>query len=239
MKAIAYLHPQAIELEDALINIELPTPQAEGRDILVKVKAVSVNPVDTKVRISASPEAGQHKILGWDAAGEVVAIGDLVEFFNVGDQVWYAGDITRSGSNAENQLVDERIVGIKPTSLSDVEAAAMPLTTITAWELLFARLDFTPLIANDLTSNDQNNDPASPPARVLIMGAAGGVGSILTQLSAKLTNALVIGTASRPESQRWVSGLGADHVINHHQALMPQLQALAVCRTLPPTNEII
>ncbi|MFT5421940.1 MAG: zinc-binding alcohol dehydrogenase family protein [Candidatus Endobugula sp.] len=228
MKAIAYLHPQTIEQADALIDIELPTPRAEGRDLLVKVKAVSVNPVDTKVRISTSPEAGQHKVLGWDAVGEVIATGDQVEFFNVGDQVWYAGDITRSGSNAEYQLVDERIVGIKPTSLSNVEAAAMPLTTITAWELLFARLDFTPLIPNDLNPSGQSDDSASPQARILIMGAAGGVGSILTQLAAKLTNAIVIGTASRPESQGWVKELGADHVINHHQALMPQLKALGI-----------
>ena len=228
MKAIGYLHPQPIEQEDALIDIDIPTPQAAGRDLLVQVQAVSVNPVDTKVRASASPKPGQHKILGWDAVGEVVAIGDQVEFFNVGDQVWYAGDITRAGSNAEYQLVDERIVGIKPKNLSNAEAAAMPLTTITAWELLFDRLDFTPLLPNKSDPSPQANDLTSPPTSILIIGAAGGVGSILTQLAAKLTTATVIGTASRQQSQTWVSELGADYVINHHRPLMPQLNALGI-----------
>lgn len=228
MKAVGYSHPQPIEQKDALVDIEIPTPQAIGRDLLVKVKAVSVNPVDTKVRTSASPEPGQHKILGWDAVGEVVATGDHVELFNVGDQVWYAGDITRAGSNAEYQLVDERIVGIKPKSLSNVEAAAMPLTAITAWELLFDRLGFTPLMPNNLSQSAETSEPASPKTRILIIGAAGGVGSILTQLAAKLTNATVIGTASRQQSQTWVSELGADHVINHHQPLMPQLNAIGI-----------
>jgi NADPH2:quinone reductase len=223
MKAIGYLEPQAIDQADALMDIELDTPTATGRDLLVKVHAISVNPVDTKVRRAAKPEAGQHKVLGWDAVGEVVATGDKTQLFKVGDLVWYAGDITRTGSNAEFQLVDERIVGAKPNSLSNVEAAAMPLTGITAWELLFDRLDFTPLLDGQAGATS-----AAPQARILIIGAAGGVGSILTQLAAKLTHAVVIGTASREQTQRWVKELGADHVINHHQPLVPQLNALGI-----------
>ncbi|MFK7794197.1 MAG: zinc-binding alcohol dehydrogenase family protein [Gammaproteobacteria bacterium] len=223
MKAIGYLQPQSIGHADALVDIEIPMPEAQGRDLLIKVHAVSVNPVDTKVRTSASPEAGQHKILGWDAVGEVVAMGDQVELCKVGDQVWYAGDITRAGSNAEYQLVDERIVGKKPASLSNIEAAAMPLTAITAWELLFDRLDFTPS-----NQDTRVNKHVSRKPNILIIGAAGGVGSILTQLAAKLTNAIVIGTASRQHSQDWVRDLGADHVINHHQSFMPQLNDIGI-----------
>ncbi|MGR6873128.1 zinc-binding alcohol dehydrogenase family protein [Pseudomonas sp. HK3] len=222
MKAIGYLQAQAIENDDSLMDIELPTPVALGRDLLIKVNAVSVNPVDTKVRANASPEAGEYKVLGWDAAGEVVAVGDEVSLFNVGDQVWYAGDITRPGSNAQFQLVDERIVGTKPALLSNAEAAAMPLTAITAWELLFDRLGFTPAAITG-SQHSADNQP-----RILIMGAAGGVGSILTQLAAKLTNATVIGTASRPESQAWVKELGADHVINHYEPLQQQLSDLGI-----------
>lgn len=228
MKAIGYLSPQPIEHNDALVDIERPTPKAQGRDLLVKVQAVSVNPVDTKIRSAVSPDAGHYKILGWDAVGEVIATGQDVELFNVGDQVWYAGDITRAGSNAEYQLVDERIVGAKPKTLSNVEAAAMPLTAITAWELLFDRLGFSPLIPNNAPQEVRTNEPNSPQLSILIVGAAGGVGSILTQLAAKLTNATVIGTASRQKSQTWVTELGADHVIDHHQPLMPQLRALGI-----------
>ncbi len=222
MKAIGYLQPQAIDQNNALMDIEIATPKAKGRDLLVKVHAISVNPVDTKVRSSKTPAEGQHQILGWDAVGEVVAVGEETEYFQVGDQVWYAGDITRPGSNAEYQLVDERIVGIKPQSLSNVEAAAMPLTAITAWELLFERLDFTPIIPNDVEDSELASKTAIE-KRILIMGAAGGVGSILTQLASKLTNATVIGTASRQQSLDWVKELGADYVINHHQPLLPQL----------------
>ena len=135
MKAIGYLKSLPVEDNDSLIDIEIPTPEAKGKDLLVKVEAISVNPVDTKIRMRAEPEGNEHKILGWDAVGEVVAVGDETELFKVGDQVWYAGDITRSGSNAEYQLVDERIVGSKPKSLSNEEAAAMPLTAITATSL--------------------------------------------------------------------------------------------------------
>jgi NADPH2:quinone reductase len=218
MKAIGYTQPQAIANKDALIDIELEKPQATGRDLLIKVQAVSVNPVDVKVRASATPADNQYKILGWDAVGEVVEIGDEVTHFKLGDQVYYAGDITRLGSNAEFQLVDERIVGNKPKTLSNGEAAALPLTAITAWELLFSRLGFTPAEGNQL--NIKN--------RILIIGAAGGVGSILTQLAAKLTDATVIGTASRPESEKWVKQLGAHHVINHHQPLQQQLNDLGI-----------
>ena len=220
MKAIGYLKSLPIDQVDSLSAIEIDMPTAKGRDLLVKIAAISVNPVDTKVRMRAEGVDGQHKILGWDAVGEVVAVGDQTELFKVGDKVWYAGDITRSGTNAEYQLVDERIVGSKPQSLSNAEAAAMPLTAITAYELLFARLDFVP--------NQVNEEPGKPQPRILIMGAAGGVGSILTQLAKQLTNAIVIGTASRPESQQWVKDLGADHVINHHQPLVEQLNALGI-----------
>lgn len=227
MKAIGYLKSLTIEQTDSLVDIEIATPEATGRDLLVKVAAISVNPVDTKVRMRAEPAEGdQHKILGWDAVGEVVAVGDQTELFKAGDQVWYAGDITRSGSNAEFQLVDERIVGSKPKSLSNEEAAAMPLTAITAYELLFARLDFIPNQAND--GSELIHEAGKPKPSILIMGAAGGVGSILTQLAKQLTNATVIGTASRPESQQWVRDLGADHVINHHKPLVEQLNVLGI-----------
>ncbi len=221
MKAIGYLQPQSIEQPDALMDIELATPTARGRDILVKVSAVSVNPVDTKVRANSAPAPDDYKVLGWDAVGEVVATGEKATLFKVGDWVWYAGDINRSGSNAEYQLVDERIAGLKPKSLNNIEAAAMPLTAITAWELLFDRLGFSPLSSQPDQAHSQAN-------RILIMGAAGGVGSVLTQLAAKLTGATVIGTASRIESQNWVKELGAHYVINHHQPLLPQLKKLGI-----------
>ncbi|KEI72144.1 zinc-binding alcohol dehydrogenase family protein [Endozoicomonas elysicola] len=227
MKAIGYLQPKTIDQQDALMDIDLPMPQVSNRDLMVKVKAISVNPVDTKIRANVGSEDGQYKVLGWDAVGEVVAIGDQVELFNVGDEVWYAGDLTRQGSNAEYQLVDERITGLKPKSLSNAEAAAMPLTTITAWELLFDRLDFSPLFAGN-DSQVAEKTSGMPKPRILIIGAAGGVGSILTQLAAKLTSATVIGTASRPESQAWVSDLGADHVIDHSKPLQPQLEAIGI-----------
>lgn len=228
MKAIGYFQSLPIDQKDALIDLQLDKPTAKGRDILVKVAAVSVNPVDTKVRAAMPPENDQPKVIGWDAVGEVVAVGEQTELFKVGDQVWYAGDLTRSGSNAEFQLVDERIVGIKPNTLSNVEAAAMPLTAITAWELLFDRLDFYPQLPSDLNRYENRVHNNSDDARLLIIGAAGGVGSILTQLAKQLTNATVIGTASRPQSENWVKELGADHVINHRDPLVPQLKALGI-----------
>lgn len=228
MKATGYFQALPIEHKDALIDLKLDKPVAAGRDILVKVAAVSVNPVDTKIRAAMASENDQPKIIGWDAVGEVVAVGEQVELFNVGDQVWYAGDLTRSGSNAELQLVDERIVGTKPNTLSNVEAAAMPLTAITAWELLFDRLDFYPQLPAGLNKYESRVHTNPKEARLLIIGAAGGVGSILTQLAKQLTNATVIGTASRPESESWVKELGADHVINHREPLVEQLHALGI-----------
>lgn len=218
MKAVGYLKAQPIENADSLLDIELPTPEAKGRDLLVKVNAISVNPVDTKIRAAVDPDKGKYKVIGWDAVGEVANVGEDVELFKPGDRVWYAGDLTRSGCNAEYQLVDERIVGHAPGSISDAEAAALPLTTITAWELLFDRLKLV----------RSNNSAEHGDQQLLIVGASGGVGSILTQLAAKLTDVTVIGTASRPESQAWVIECGADHVINHHKALSAELKAIGV-----------
>ena len=225
MKAIGYLKAHNIDAANGLMDIEVDKPIAVGRDLLVKVKAVSVNPVDTKVRRNTSAAEGQYKMLGWDAVGEVVAVGEDESLVQVGDAVWYAGDITRAGSNAEFQLVDERIVGVKPKSLSVEEAAALPLTAITAWEILFDRLGFE---SQTPSQSVATKDIHEPQPSILIIGAAGGVGSILTQLAAKLTNAIVIGTASREQSMQWIKQLGADHVINHHQPLMAQLQTLGI-----------
>lgn len=184
---------------------------------MVRVRAIGVNPVDFKVRQRAAPEPGEVKVLGWDAVGEVVATGKGVSLFKPGDQVYYAGDVTRQGSNAEYQTVDERIVGRKPASLSDAEAAALPLTTITAWEMLFDHLGLEQQSAGEITPT---NDV------ILVVGAAGGVGSILIQLAKKLTGATVVATASRPESRQWVESLGADFVVNHREPLQAQIQQL-------------
>ncbi|WP_372965352.1 zinc-binding alcohol dehydrogenase family protein [Marinobacter sp.] len=217
MKAVGYTKSLPIEDSQSLQDVELPQPVAEGRDLLVRVRAVGVNPVDFKVRQQASAETGQVKVLGWDAVGEVVATGEDVSLFKPGDQVYYAGDITRQGSNAEYQIVDERIVGRKPASLSDAEAAALPLTTITAWEILFDHLGL----------EQQNPENATPTDDViLVIGAAGGVGSILVQLAKKLTGATVVATASRAESRQWIESLGADFVVNHREPLQPQIEKL-------------
>ena len=218
MKAVAYLKAQSIDETESLLDIELPQPEAKGRDLLVKINAISVNPVDTKIRSAVNPESDKYKVLGWDAVGEVVAIGDSVELFSVGDRVWYAGDLTRQGCNAEYQLVDERIVGYAPKTLTNAEAAALPLTTITAWELLFDRLGFE--FKHSSIKNDDLN--------LLIVGASGGVGSILTQLAAKLTPAKVIGTASRSETQDWVLQCGADYVIDHRVPLSNELKRIGI-----------
>jgi len=212
MKAIGYRTPQAITAPDALLDITLPAPVATGRDLLVEVKAVSVNPVDAKVRKSATPAEGQeYKVLGWDASGIVKAVGPEVTLFQPGDRVWYAGSIARPGSNSELHLVDERIVGHAPKSLDFAQAAALPLTAITAWEMLFDRLGVAP-----------GKQPGGK--SLLVIGAAGGVGSILVQLAARLTNLTVIGTASRPETQAWVKELGAHHVIDHSRPLAEELR---------------
>lgn len=219
MKAIGYSQSLSIGEPLSLIDIELPQPKASGFDLLVRVKSIAVNPVDCKIRQNVEPESGQHKVLGWDAVGEVVAIGASVSNFKPGDMVFYAGDLNRQGSNAEYQLVDERIVGKKPKSLSESEAAALPLTAITAWELLFERLGIT---SQQPDSPERSNDV------ILIVGAAGGVGSVLVQLASTLTGATVIGTASRTSSTNWVKKLGADHVIDHTKPLPEQIEQLNI-----------
>ncbi|WP_370600638.1 zinc-binding alcohol dehydrogenase family protein [Pseudomonas nitroreducens] len=215
MKAIGYTQSLPSSDPNALIDIQLPEPTPGPRDLLVEVRAISVNPVDTKVRLRAQPAEGQYKVLGWDASGVVRAVGSEVSLFKPGDKVWYAGDLTRPGSNAELQLVDERIVGHMPQSLDFAHAAALPLTTITAWELLFDRLQ----VAEGSASKGQS---------LLIVGAAGGVGSILTQLARQLTGMTVIGTASRPETQEWVRNLGAHHVIDHRKPLSEELKRIGI-----------
>lgn len=221
MKAIGYTQSLPISDTNSLLDIELPQPIATGRDLLVKISAVAVNPVDYKIRQNVAPTDGRHKVIGWDAVGEVVAVGESVSEFAPGDNVFYAGDLTRSGSNAEFQLVDERIAGKKPVSLSDAEAAALPLTAITAWELLFKHLAIkkqAPATSHSEKSNEV----------ILVVGGAGGVGSILIQLAKVLTGATIIATASRESSQEWVKKLGADHVINHAQPMKPQIDALNI-----------
>lgn len=215
MKAVAYQKNLPIDDPAALQDIELPDPIATGRDLLVEVKGISVNPVDYKIRKGRPVPEGQWGVLGWDAAGIVRAVGPEVTLFKPGDRVWYAGDITRPGSNAELQLVDERIVGRMPTRLGFAEAAALPLTAITAWELLFDRLGVAP-----------GKRPTGQ--SLLIVGAAGGVGSILTQLASRLTSLTVIGTASRSETQAWVRELGAHHVIDHSRPLAGELQRIGL-----------
>ncbi|WP_340649694.1 zinc-binding alcohol dehydrogenase family protein [Pseudoxanthomonas winnipegensis] len=213
MKAVAYLQA-GLPIDDpaALVDVDLPQPVPGPRDLLVKVHAVSVNPVDTKVRHRA--QVTEPRVLGWDAVGTVEAVGEAVTLFKPGEVVYYAGSINRPGSNAQYQLVDERIVARKPTSLDDAQAAALPLTAITAWELLFDRLRIP---------EGQGEGQV-----LLVTGAAGGVGSILVQLARKLTALTVVATASRPETQAWVRELGAHHVIDHSQPLGPQLQALGI-----------
>ncbi len=216
MRAIAYHTPGDVTRDDALIDIELPMPVPDGRDILVEVKAVSVNPVDYKIRAGVAPDSGrQWKVLGWDAAGVVHAVGPEVTLFKPGDAVFYAGAIDRPGTNAQYHLVDERIVGFKPASLDWAAAAALPLTAITAWEALFDRLDV--------------NKPVPGAARaILIVGGAGGVGSIAIQLARRLTDLTVIATASRPETAAWAREMGAHHVIDHSKPLAAEVAALGL-----------
>ncbi|MBT2134199.1 zinc-binding alcohol dehydrogenase family protein [Croceibacterium sp. LX-88] len=215
MKAIGYQIPGPITQDAALVDIELPVPVPSGRDILVAVKAVSVNPVDYKVRRSTAPEDGEWKVLGWDAAGVVSAVGPEVTSFQPGDEVFYAGSITRQGTNAEFHLVDERIVGRKPAALDWAHAAALPLTSLTAWEALFDRLDVKKRV------------PGATPA-ILIIGGAGGVGSIAIQIARQCTDLTVIATASRLESRNWALSLGAHHVIDHSQPLAAQVADLGL-----------
>lgn len=212
MKAVAYRRSLPIEDPESLLDAVLPDPVPQGRDLLVRVRAVSVNPVDTKVRKNTAPPQGEWKVLGWDAAGVVEAVGPQASLFRPGDRVWYAGDLTRQGSNAELQCVDERIVGPMPASLGFAEAAALPLTAITAWELLFDRL----------------GAGADSEGRLLVVGAAGGVGSILVQLARQLTKLEVIGTASRDETAAWVRELGAHHVVDHRRPLAEALREAGI-----------
>ncbi len=216
MKAIGYQHARPVSADDSLIDITLPDPSATGRDLLVEVQAVSVNPVDVKVRASSPPAEGQTwKVLGYDASGIVRAVGPEATLFKPGDRVWYAGSIARPGTNSELHLVDERIVGHMPASLDFAQAAALPLTTITAWEMLFDRFEIAPGKRNGGQS-------------LLIIGASGGVGSIMTQLARRLTPLTVIGTASRPETRDWLQTLGAHHVIDHTVPLTDELKRIGI-----------
>lgn len=203
MKAVGFNTPLPIHHPDALLDINLPDPILDPLDILVTVEAVSVNPADVKIRQNHQPTTGSHRILGFDAAGTVVALGNEVTNFTVGDKVYYAGAINRMGANAQYQAVDSRIVAKMPDDLRFDEAAALPLTTLTAWEVLFDRLDV--------------NKPVAGGKRILlVIGGAGGVGSIAIQLAKTLTDLTVVATASRPESVTWCKQMGADFVINHH-----------------------
>ena len=215
MRAIGYREPGGIDRDDALLDIELPMLEATGRDLLVAVKAVSVNPVDTKIRKGARPDGDAPKVLGWDAAGSGHAAGPDASLFRPGDAVFYAGAIGRPGSNSEFQLVDERIVGAKPRTLDWGAAAALPLTTVTAWEMLFDRLDVRRPV------------PGASPA-IVIIGGAGGVGSIAIQLARALTGLTVIATASRPETVSWVREQGAHHVVDHSRPLAEQVAGLGL-----------
>ncbi|VVE71269.1 NADPH:quinone reductase [Pandoraea captiosa] len=215
MKAIGLTRYLPIDDPKSLEDIELPTPTPAGHDLLIKVEAISVNPVDTKVRAPKDKVESTPRVLGWDAAGTVAAVGPDVTLFKVGDPVYYAGSITRPGANSEFHLVDERITGHMPTSLDFVNAAALPLTTITAWEALFDRLGIAP---------DGRDEGKS----ILIVGGAGGVGSIAIQLARRLAKLTIVATASRPESADWCRQLGAQHVIDHYQDMPTQLKALGL-----------
>ncbi|MGE0498729.1 MAG: zinc-binding alcohol dehydrogenase family protein [Ramlibacter sp.] len=215
MKAIGYHHPRPLTDAAALQDLELPEPQPGERDLLVRVQAVSVNPVDVKVRAGMPPEAGQPKVLGWDAVGTVQAVGREVRGFKTGERVYYAGAFNRPGTNAQLHVVDERIVARAPASLSDAQAAALPLTTITAWEILFDRLR-VPRSEGGIASCQS----------LLVVGGAGGVGSMLIQLARQLTGLRVIATASRAESRQWCLDLGAHDVIDHSKPLAAELAAL-------------
>jgi len=211
MKAVALTRYLPVSDPDAFLDVDLPKPAPQGRDILVAVKAVAVNPVDVKVRAPKDKVEAAPRVIGYDASGVVEAVGPQATLFKAGDEVYYAGDITRAGTNQEFHLVDERIVGRKPRTLSHAEAAALPLTTITAYEAFFDRLGI-------------DRDGADRGRSILIVGGAGGVGSIGIQL-AKRAGLTVIATASRPETIAWVRELGADHVVNHRQDLAPQVRA--------------
>ena len=214
MRAFGFTGPFSPEKQNYVEQLDVATPAPDGHDILVEVKAVGINPVDTKVRERAAATNDAPVILGYDAAGIVKAVGDKVSRFKVGDEVYYAGLVSRAGSFSENQLVDERIVGFKPKSLSFAQSAAMPLTSITAWELLFERFGI------------ERSNKAS--GVLLVIGGAGGVGSMMTQLASKMTNLTVIATASRPDTADWCQKMGATHVISHRENLVDQIKALGI-----------
>ncbi len=214
MKAIGYTQRGSVSADEAVVEFETDDPQPEPHDLLVEVRGVSVNPVDVKVRANRPPPDDEPRILGFDAAGVVRGVGSDVTGFDVGDEVFYAGEFTRAGSNAELQSVDERLVGGKPKSLGFADAAALPLTSITAWEILF---DSFGLREGDGTGE-----------ALLVIGGAGGVGSILIQLAKQLTGLAVIATASRPETEAWVKKMGADHVVNHRNPLNEEMAALGI-----------
>ena len=214
VKAVGYERALPIDDPAALIDVTLPEPVPEPHDLLVDIKAVSVNPVDTKVRASTNPPSGEIRVLGFDAAGIVREIGRDVSLFRPGEKVWYAGSIARPGTNAERHLVDERIVGKMPNKLGFPEAAALPLTSITAWELLFDRLQVL-------------QNPAPVGNQMLVIGASGGVGSILVQLARKLTSLTIIGTASDAESEARVRERGAHYAINYND-LKEQLKRIGI-----------
>ncbi len=215
MRAVGYRTPGELDAPESLLDIELPRPVPTGRDLLVQVRAVSVNPVDTKVRRRAGADPGEWKVLGWDAAGVVVEVGPQASRFKPGDEVFYAGSLNRQGTNAEYHLVDERIAGRKPATLDFAEAAALPLTSITAWEALFDRLDVRRTV------------PGAA-AALLVIGGAGGVGSIAIQLARRLTDLTVVATASRAETAAWVRDLGAHHVVDHARPLAGGVAALGI-----------
>jgi zinc-binding alcohol dehydrogenase family protein len=215
MKAVVFKAAGPIDRPDSLIDITLDKPAPTGRDILVKINAVSVNPVDTKVRQRPLAGDAEFGVLGYDASGVVEAVGPDATYYKPGDAVFYAGSIARAGTNSEFHRVDERIVGRKPTTLTDAEAAALPLTAITAYEMLFDRLK-----VRDATPEGSNT--------ILVIGGAGGVGSITIQLLRALTDMTLIATASRPETQAWVKDLGAHHVIDHREPIAPQVAALGL-----------
>ncbi|WP_019069680.1 zinc-binding alcohol dehydrogenase family protein [Streptomyces hokutonensis] len=212
MPAVGYLKSLPIDDDESLLDLELPVPQPGPHDLLVRVEAIAVNPVDYKVRQGNDP-GGEPKVLGWDAAGTVVAVGDRVELFEVGDEVFYAGAIDRPGTNSRFHTVDERIAGRKPRTLSFAEAAALPLTSLTAWEGLFERLGLR-------QSPEQTGT-------LLVTAAAGGVGAMVAQLARALTGLTVIGTASRPETVEFARRMGVTHVVDHHHPLPAQVTEVA------------